>query len=66
MPASGYELGMGEFMLPSALIYLIGFALVCLAGWAVSRMERRAAMRGRSTNRVHHEKETPERVPHDT
>lgn len=33
MPASGYELGMGEFVLPSLGIFLIGWLLVVLTGW---------------------------------
>ena len=33
MPASGYELGMGEFLLPGLGIFLLGYGLVLLGGW---------------------------------
>ena len=63
MPPSGYELGMGQFSLPTLGVFLIGFAIVCLAGWAFARIER-AAMRDRSAKQAHTEIEEPVREPH--
>lgn len=40
MPPSGYELGMGEFVLPSLGIFIIGVCLVMLAGWLLTRSQR--------------------------
>jgi len=35
MPASGYELGMGQFLLPGLGIFLIGVWLTAFVGWLV-------------------------------
>ncbi len=46
MPASGYELGMGEFVLPSLGIFITGWLLVVLVGWLFVEVPRwRAARR---------------------
>lgn len=45
MPASGYELGMGQFLLPGLGGFLFGWGVVLLAGWLLERRDRRAAAR---------------------
>lgn len=37
MPPSGYELGMGQFVMPGLGVFLLGFALVALVGWWLKR-----------------------------
>lgn len=39
MPASGYELGMGQFLLPGLGVFLIGWLVVVVIGWAIQSHE---------------------------
>lgn len=47
MPPSGYELGMGEFVLPGLGVFLVGWGIVFLAGWLLERHERALRRKGR-------------------
>lgn len=55
MPPSGYELGMGEFVLPSLGVFLIGWLLVVLVGWLIEQSYRHRERR-RDTARDPHRK----------
>jgi len=41
MPPSGYELGMGQFVLPGLGVFLLGVGIMWFVGWLTERWEKK-------------------------